>query len=91
MLIRRAVWWILRAYQLTLSSLVGGRCRFEPTCSHYAQEAVMRFGVVRGGWLAIKRISRCGPFGGSGYDPVPEKGADGKAMGGDCRCGGHRH
>ncbi|RYG60670.1 MAG: membrane protein insertion efficiency factor YidD [Alphaproteobacteria bacterium] len=70
---RRAVWWLLRGYQLTLSALVGRTCRFEPSCSHYSQEAVMRFGVWRGGWLAAKRIVRCGPFGGSGYDPVPEQ------------------
>jgi putative membrane protein insertion efficiency factor len=50
MLMRRAAWWIIRFYQLTLSAFIGGRCRFEPSCSRYAQEAVMRFGVVRGVW-----------------------------------------
>lgn len=81
---RKAVWWLLRGYQLTLSAFVGRTCRFEPSCSHYAQEAVMRFGVIRGGWLAAMRIVRCGPFGGSGYDPVPEQ-LNGK----ECGCGKH--
>lgn len=84
MLMRRAAWWIIRFYQLTLSAFIGGRCRFEPSCSRYAQEAVMRFGVVRGGWLAIRRIARCGPFGGSGFDPVPEV-----WQRGGCGCGEH--
>lgn len=86
-MLRRVVWWGLRVYQLTLSGLLGRHCRFEPTCSHYAQEAVMRFGVVRGGWLALKRIARCGPFGGHGYDPVPEKLPARHT--GKCGCGGH--
>ena len=73
MLIRKIVWWLIRMYQLTLSGLVGRTCRFEPTCSHYAQEAVMVHGVLKGGWLALKRIGRCGPLGGHGYDPVPLK------------------
>lgn len=83
-MLRKMVWWVLRAYQLTLSALIGRTCRFEPSCSHYAQEAVMRFGVVRGGWLAVKRIMRCGPFGGSGYDPVPDQ-LNNK----ECGCGKH--
>lgn len=68
---RKAVWWLIRVYQLTLSAFVGRRCRFEPSCSHYAQEAVMVHGVFKGGWLAAKRVARCGPMGGHGYDPVP--------------------
>ncbi len=89
---RRVVWWLLRGYQLTLSALVGRHCRFEPTCSHYAQEAVMRHGVLRGGWLALKRIARCGPLGGHGYDPVPpasSQRAEQSGRSGRCSCHGH--
>lgn len=63
---------LIRLYQLTISPWLGPRCRFEPTCSAYAREAIERFGPWRGGWLALKRILRCHPWGGSGYDPVPE-------------------
>jgi len=63
----------LRFYKAYLSLLVGGSCRFEPTCSMYAYEAVERFGVARGSWLALKRLLRCHPLSGKfGYDPVPE-------------------
>jgi putative membrane protein insertion efficiency factor len=61
----------IRLYQLTLSPWLGLQCRYEPTCSKYAAEALARFGVCRGVWLAAKRIGRCHPWGGSGYDPVP--------------------
>lgn len=63
---------VIRAYQLTFSAWLGRQCRFGPSCSEYAMEAVGRYGVLRGGWLAIKRVCRCHPWGGSGYDPVPE-------------------
>jgi uncharacterized protein len=63
----------LRFYKAYLSLLVGGSCRFEPTCSMYAYEAVERFGVARGSWLTLRRLLRCHPFSGKfGYDPVPE-------------------
>jgi putative membrane protein insertion efficiency factor len=63
----------LRFYKAYLSLLVGGSCRFEPTCSMYAYEAVERFGVARGSWLTLRRLLRCHPFSGRfGYDPVPE-------------------
>ena len=63
----------LRFYKAYLSLLVGGSCRFEPTCSMYAYEAVERFGVARGSWLALKRLLRCHPLSGRfGYDPVPD-------------------
>jgi len=63
----------LRFYKAYLSLLVGGSCRFEPTCSIYAYEAVERFGVARGSWLALKRLLRCQPLSGKfGYDPVPD-------------------
>jgi uncharacterized protein len=62
---------LIRAYQIVLSPLVGGACRFEPSCSQYAMTAVEQHGFVRGMWLAIRRVGRCHPFGRSGYDPVP--------------------
>jgi putative membrane protein insertion efficiency factor len=63
----------VRLYQLTLSGFVGNACRHMPTCSEYAYEAIARFGLVPGGWLAARRIARCHPFGTSGHDPVPER------------------
>ncbi|MFD2855199.1 membrane protein insertion efficiency factor YidD [Seohaeicola zhoushanensis] len=68
----------VRAYRLLLSPWLGHSCRFQPTCSVYALEALERHGAFRGGWLALRRIARCNPWGGSGYDPVPEmkRGAD---------------
>lgn len=62
----------VRAYRLLLSPWVGYACRFTPTCSAYALEAIDRHGACRGGWLALKRIARCHPWGESGHDPVPE-------------------
>jgi putative membrane protein insertion efficiency factor len=62
----------IRAYQLTLSPLLGPRCRFHPSCSHYALEAIDRHGPARGGWLALRRIARCHPLNPGGHDPVPE-------------------
>lgn len=62
----------IQVYRYILSPWLGPRCRYQPTCSAYAQEAVQRYGVIRGGWLALKRIGRCHPWGGFGYDPLPE-------------------
>ena len=62
---------LIRLYQITLSPYMGRQCRYTPTCSHYAIEALEKHGLLRGGWLAVKRILRCAPWGGSGYDPVP--------------------
>jgi putative membrane protein insertion efficiency factor len=59
-------------YQLTLSSVMGRRCRFLPTCSEYAAEAIQKHGSLRGSWLAVKRVARCHPWGGHGFDPVPD-------------------
>jgi len=64
---------LIRIYQLVISPITPASCRYEPTCSHYSIEAIKEWGILRGGWLAIKRISSCHPWGGSGYDPVPKK------------------
>jgi putative membrane protein insertion efficiency factor len=63
---------LIRLYQLTFSTFLGGGCRFVPSCSAYAKEAIERHGALRGSWLAVRRLARCQPFGGSGLDPVPE-------------------
>jgi len=63
--------FVIRAYQKVVSPLLGPRCRYAPTCSEYAVEAIERHGVMRGLALALWRVLRCHPFGGSGYDPVP--------------------
>jgi putative membrane protein insertion efficiency factor len=63
---------IVRFYRLAISPWLGRNCRYDPTCSSYAIAALQTHGLVRGGWLAMKRIGRCHPWGSSGYDPVPE-------------------
>jgi putative membrane protein insertion efficiency factor len=63
----------VRGYQVTLGPLMGGQCRFHPTCSHYALDAYREWGPFRGTWLTLRRLSRCQPFGGSGVDPVPSR------------------
>ena len=64
----RGLIWL---YQKLISPLLGSNCRFEPSCSAYAEEALREHGAIRGSWLALRRIGRCQPWGGSGYDPVP--------------------
>ncbi len=64
---------LIRLYQLTLSRVLAPSCRFEPSCSRYSYEALRRFGFLKGGWLAVKRVSRCHPYDPGGYDPVPEE------------------
>jgi uncharacterized protein len=77
-------WWLqigivpIRIYQLTLSPFVGFHCRYQPTCSAFGIEAIERHGLVKGVTLTLRRIGRCHPWGGSGYDPVPD-------------ANGHRH
>lgn len=82
--LRRAAWFAgaparllliasVRVYRVTLSPLLGGQCRFHPTCSVYAEEAVRTHGAVRGGALSVWRVLRCNPFGRGGFDPVPPR------------------
>jgi putative membrane protein insertion efficiency factor len=61
---------LLRAYKWAVSPMFPPACRYQPTCSEYAMEAIDRYGALRGGWMAMGRLLRCHPFGGSGYDPV---------------------
>lgn len=73
--ISQALVWLLllpiRFYQIAISPLLGPSCRYTPTCSEYARQAIVKHGPFKGTWLALKRILRCHPWGGSGYDPVP--------------------
>jgi hypothetical protein len=62
---------LIKLYQLIISPMLGPKCRFTPTCSTYALQAIEKYGPFKGLWLGLKRISRCHPFGGSGYDPIP--------------------
>jgi putative membrane protein insertion efficiency factor len=64
----------LRLYKLLISPMFAGSCRFMPSCSDYAREAIIRFGVLRGSMLALKRLARCHPLGSHGFDPVPARG-----------------
>lgn len=73
-------------YRYGISPLLGANCRFEPSCSEYAAEALRRYGAFKGGWLTLKRVGRCHPWGGSGYDPVP-----GTGPGTAPENGGHRN
>lgn len=65
---------VIRIYQLLLAPLLPPVCRFEPSCSRYSIDALRLHGPLRGGWLALRRIARCNPWGGSGFDPVPPRG-----------------
>ncbi len=72
----RALSWpligLVKLYRVAISPWLGMNCRFQPSCSEYAIEALKKYGVFKGSWLAAKRIGRCHPWGGSGYDPVPD-------------------
>ena len=70
-MIRRVMILLVRAWQIGPSAVMAPTCRFAPSCSAYAIEALERHGAFRGGWLTLKRLLRCHPWGGSGYDPVP--------------------
>lgn len=65
--------FLIKVYQVAISPWFPSTCRYQPTCSHYAKEALTKHGLLHGGKLAVKRIFSCHPWGGSGYDPVPEK------------------
>ncbi|HXK24882.1 MAG TPA: membrane protein insertion efficiency factor YidD [Myxococcota bacterium] len=69
--LQRGIGLVIRVYQIALAPALGPACRFEPSCSRYAAEAVERHGAARGSWLALRRVLRCHPLGGSGFDPVP--------------------
>lgn len=73
--VRRVAAWplilVVRLYQLCISPLTPPSCRFTPTCSQYALEALRKYGPLKGGWLTLRRLAKCHPWGGSGYDPVP--------------------
>jgi putative membrane protein insertion efficiency factor len=69
--LRWAVLKLIRGYQAVISPVLPATCRYEPSCSKYAYEAVERHGAMRGSWLAVRRLVRCNPWGGKGYDPVP--------------------
>ena len=62
---------LIRLYQNTVSKVTPHVCRYQPTCSHYASEAIKKYGFARGSWLAAKRLGRCNPFSKGGYDPIP--------------------
>lgn len=79
-MVRRVLIGMVKVYQVGISSWTPPSCRFTPTCSAYAVEALERYGALRGTWIAVRRILRCHPWGGFGYDPVPPvSGASGAA------------
>lgn len=63
----------IKFYQAAISPYLGSKCRYEPSCSHYAVQAIEEWGVIKGVWMGAKRIGRCHPWGGHGYDPVPKQ------------------
>ncbi|MHC5005075.1 MAG: membrane protein insertion efficiency factor YidD [Planctomycetota bacterium] len=77
-LLARPLILAVRLYQVTLRPVMGGQCRFHPSCSEYALEALREHGAWRGSWLTVRRLLRCQPFGGFGYDPVPPRSATGR-------------
>lgn len=71
-MLARALLLLIRGYKVGISPYLPPACRYTPTCSDYAAEAIRRYGSARGSWLAVRRLLRCHPWGGSGYDPVPD-------------------
>jgi putative membrane protein insertion efficiency factor len=67
----RTVLLAIRLYQKTVSPYLPSACRYSPTCSHYSHDAVEKYGAIKGAWMGLKRLGRCHPLGGKGYDPVP--------------------
>ena len=82
-MLRRLIIGLIRAYQAGISPLLPATCRYTPSCSEYARVAIERFGAGRGSWLAVRRLLRCHPFGGAGFDPVPDS-----VDGARAQCGG---
>ena len=72
--VARLLWLCVQAWRYLLAPVLGDNCRYDPSCSAYALEALGRYGWAKGGWLAVRRIARCHPWGGAGHDPVPAPG-----------------
>ena len=71
LILKRFLTGLIRFYQMSISPYLGQNCRYSPTCSEYAKEAIEKYGSMKGSWLSVKRIFSCGPWGGHGFDPVP--------------------
>ena len=90
----RAAVFLIQLYRHTVSPLRLPTCRFTPTCSQYAVDALTEFGVIRGGWLAVVRLVKCGPWHDGGWDPIPDRVADRAEHQGEiaeCACGATKH